>query len=260
MSDVDDLLLAGLKKLPQKPADTASREAKKAYSESMSAVVAVALADALRKRNLRETMPASLDVEDVVATPKGKSPAKARAKKRGAERRMAGGLGAKKVDVTWATEEGGLLLALSIKSVNFRDQKTGNFQKNLTNRRGDMLYESTTLHRRFPYAVLGGFIFLDKGAGTDHTGKRKSTAANAHSRFRMFTGRDDPAGRPEQYERLYIILVDANPAAPQYEVFRVGDSQNAITLETAYNELLDLIAERNPDFYEVVDGKLETSS
>lgn len=35
--------------------------------------------------------------------------------KSGAERRMSGGIGAKKVDVTWATEEGGLLLALSIK-------------------------------------------------------------------------------------------------------------------------------------------------
>jgi hypothetical protein len=120
-----------------------------------------------------------------------------------------------------------------------------------------MLYESTTLHRRFPYAVLGGFIILDKEAASDQTGKRKSTAANAHSRFRMFTGRDDPAGRPEQYERLYIVLVDANPEAPQYEVFRVGDARSAIPLETAFNELLDLIAERNPDFYEVVDGKLE---
>lgn len=259
MSDVDDLLLAALKSLPPKPADTASREAKKAYSESMSAAVAAALADALRKRNLRETMPARLDAEGVEAATRGKSAAKARTQKRGAERRMAGGLGAKKVDVTWATEEGGLLLALSIKSVNFRDQRTGNFQKNLTNRRGDMLYESTTLHRRFPYAVLGGFIFLDKGAGAGHTEKRKSTAANAHSRFRMFTGRNDPAGRPEQYERLYIILVDANPEAPRYEVFRVGDPQNVISLETAFNDVMDLIAERNPDFYEVVDGKLETA-
>jgi hypothetical protein len=258
MSDVDDILTAALKKLPPKPADTASREAKKAYSESMSAVVALALAQALRNRNLRETVPT--DVEEVLAEPKGKGTVKARTKKRGAERRMAGGLGAKKVDVTWATEEGGLLLALSIKSVNFRDQKTGNFQKNLTNRRGDMLYESTTLHRRFPYAVLGGFIFLDKGSATDETGKRKSTATTAHSRFRMFTGRDDPAGRPEQYERLYIILVDANPGAPQYEVYRVGDPKNSIPLEAAFNELLDLIAERNPDFYEVVSGKIETAT
>ncbi len=107
---------------------------------------------------------------------------------------------------------------------------------------------------------LGGFIFLDKGSATDETGTRKSTAVTAHSRFRMFTGRDDPAGRPEQYERLYIILVDANPEAPQYDVYRVGDPKNTIPLETAFNELLDLIAERNPDFYEVVGGKIETAS
>ena len=80
-------------------------------------------------------------------------------KSSGAERRMDGGLGAKKVDVTWATEHSGLLLAISIKTVNFRDRKTANFQKNLTNRRNDMLFESTTLHRRFPYAALGGFFF-----------------------------------------------------------------------------------------------------
>ncbi|MEZ5587760.1 MAG: hypothetical protein R3E46_11880 [Sedimenticolaceae bacterium] len=42
---------------------------------------------------------------------------------------MAGGIGAKKVDVTWATEEGGLLLGISIKTINFRDNKTKNFQR-----------------------------------------------------------------------------------------------------------------------------------
>jgi hypothetical protein len=123
-----------------------------------------------------------------------------------------------------------------------------------------MLYESTTLHRRFPYAVLGGFIFLDIGAKNDATGKRKSTFLNAHTRFRMFTGRDDPAGRPEQYERLYLVLVDANPIEPRYEVYRVGESMNPIQLEQAFADLLELVAERNPDFYEVVEGKLERAS
>ncbi len=50
----------------------------------------------------------------------------------GAERRLAGGIGAKKVDVTWATEESGLILAVSVKTILFRDGKTLNFQKNLT--------------------------------------------------------------------------------------------------------------------------------
>ena len=53
--------------------------------------------------------------------------------------------------------------------------------------------------------------------------------------------------------------MDANPSAPQFKVYRVGEDKNAIPLEEAFNELLDLIAERNPDFYEVVDGKLETA-
>lgn len=185
---------------------------------------------------------------------------KEKIRKTGAERRMDGGLGAKKVDVTWSTEESGLLLALSIKTINFQDQRTKNYQKNLTNRRNDTLYESTTLHRRFPFAVLGAFFFLDKGAKNDGTGKRESTFLNAHRRLKMFTGRSDPAGRPEQYERIYIVVVDASPSAVTYEAYQAGNPIQQISLEDAFNELLQMIAERSPDFYEVVEGKLEKSS
>jgi hypothetical protein len=34
-------------------------------------------------------------------------------------------------DVTWATEESGLLLACSVKIFMYRDAKSGNFQQNL---------------------------------------------------------------------------------------------------------------------------------
>src|SRR6185295_3334508 len=125
----------------------------------------------------------------------------------GAERRMAGGIGAKKVDVTWATEESGLLFAISVKSISFRDERTGNLQKNLTNRRGDMLFETVTLHRRFPYATVVGVFFLDHEARLDATPRRKSTFLNAQQRLKLFTGRNDPAGRDEQLERLYVVLL-----------------------------------------------------
>ena len=253
MSDVDDLLTAALKQLPPKPPDAANRETKKKYSESMSAVVAVAFSEALRNRNMRGSMPLASVADDILHAPKTRQ-------KKGSERRMAGGLGAKKVDVTWATDEGGLILALSIKSVNFRDTRSGNFQKNLTNRRGDMLFESTTLHRRFPYAVLGGFVFLDKDAASDATAKRRSTARNTHSRFRIFTGRDDPAGRPEQYERLYVVLVDASPEDAKYVVHRVGQPDIEIPLGAAFDDLLELVAERNPDFYEFANGRIQPAS
>ncbi|MGE7204682.1 hypothetical protein ACQKJZ_03270 [Sphingomonas sp. NPDC019816] len=123
MSPIEKAIDAALRSLQPKPDDTASSDKKKAYSEAMSAAVANTIGAELRRRGCKEARPAE-------PGELGGS---------GAERRMAGGIGAKKVDVTWATEESGLLLGISIKTINFRDSRTRNFQKNLTNRRGDML-------------------------------------------------------------------------------------------------------------------------
>ncbi len=244
MSHADATLTSGLKNLPPKPADTATAPTKKNYSQKVSEVFALALGDELRRRGLREARPSPPGVV-------GGS---------GAERRMAGALGPKKVDVTWATEESGLLMAISVKSINFVDGTTHNFQKNLTNRRTDMLFESVTLHRRFPYSVLGGYFILDKGATTDGTARRHSTFHNAHNRLRLFTERNDPAGRDEQYEKLFIVVLDANPFNPQYDIYAVGDAQNKITLDSTLEEMLLLVAERNPDFYEYDKGALKKAT
>ncbi|MEM7310284.1 MAG: hypothetical protein AAF682_26650 [Planctomycetota bacterium] len=241
MARVDDLLADALRRLPPKPGDDAPQAEKKRYSELVSQVAAEAFAEELRRRGLRETTPNPAASDGT-----------------GAERRMAGGIGAKKVDVTWATPESGLLLAVSVKTINFRDKKTGNYQKNLTNRRGDLLIEAVTLHRRFPYAVLGGFFFLDHGAEVDGTERRRSTFDNANHRLRMFTGRDDPAGRDEQFERLFLVLLDADQNPPSVRVHPVGNSQ-PVALGAAFDDLVALVAQRNHDFYEDVDGELRTS-
>jgi hypothetical protein len=241
MVRVDQLLDEALKLLPAKPADSATQSEKRRYSELVSQKLAVAIAQELRHRGLKDARPAGEgDLGDS-----------------GAERRMAGGLGAKKVDVTWATEESGLLLAISIKSINFRDSKTKNFQKNLINRRGDMLMEAVTLHRRFPYAVLGAFFFLDKEAENDDTKKRRSTLANAHSRLQLFTGRNDPAGREEQFERFYLILLDARPDIVILRPFAVGEGVTQLSFGEILDDLLKLVAQRNPDFYEFTEGNLQ---
>lgn len=240
MARVDDLLDSALRGLPPKPSDHAGATEKKRYSERVSEVVARALGQELRDRGLREARPALPGEID----------------RSGAERRMAGGLGAKKVDVTWATEESGLLLAISVKSINFRDGRSGNYQKNLMNRRGDMLIEAVTLHRRFPYSVLAGFFFMDRGAETDGTARRRSTFTNAHPRLRLFTGRDDPAGRDEQFERLYLMLLEASPAAVSLQAYEVGKPADAVPVDTILDDLLRMVAERNPDFYEFDRGRL----
>lgn len=238
---VDDLLIAALKTLPPKPPPTAGQAAKRKYSQDMSAVIALALADELRQRGMKSSLPAAPGQVGFSS---------------GAERRLAGGIGAKKVDVTWATEESGLLLGGSVKTINFKDGRTGNFQKNLTNRRGDMLFEAVTLHRRFPYAVLAGFMFLDKDAQNDGTAKRRSTFENAFTRLRLFTGREDPAGRDEQYERLYLLLVDANPFSPSFTCYHVSDPTTLVNLSDAFDEIVTIVAERNFDFYEAIGGEI----
>lgn len=239
----DDCLTAALKTLGEKPPDGATRAAKQKYSQQVSEKAALALAEELRQRGLdgaRPALPGELGLS-------------------GAERRMAGGIGAKKVDVTWATEECGLLLGISVKTINFRDQRSRNFQKNLTNRRGDMLFESVTLHRRFPYAVLGGILFLDRDAEHDATGKRRSTFVNAHDRLRLFTGRADPSGRDEQYEQLYIALMDANPFTPTARLFLAGHPTKEVAIAGALDELVAAVAERNTDFYECVNGRIRAT-
>ncbi|TVT23527.1 hypothetical protein FNH06_09585 [Amycolatopsis acidiphila] len=200
----------------------------------MSNALAAALADELRRRGLRGTRPAGPG--EVGAS--------------GAGRRLNGGLFSKKIDVSWATEESGLLLGMSIKCINFRDGRSHNYQKNLTNRRGDLAVEAVTLHRRFPYAVLAGFLVMDDGARHDGTAKRTSTFINAFPRLRIFTGRSDPSGREEQFERLYIMLVDANPFRPTLDCYRADDPSQAVPMDEIFDDLISLLVERNFDAYE----------
>jgi hypothetical protein len=240
VSRVEDLLGAALRSLPSKPADDASRNEKQYYSQQLTNVIAEAFAEELRERGLSGARPGPPGVVGLT----------------GAERRMSGGIGAKRVDVTWATEESGLLLAVSLKSINFVDRQSGNYQKNLTNRRGDLLFESVTLHRRFPYAVLAGFLFLDQGAAEDDSATRRSTYLNAHHRLQLFTGRRDPSARDEQYELLCIALHDANAFSPSVRFSEAGEPDQSLPLEDVFDMMVNLIAERNPDFYEAEEGNL----
>ena len=241
MARVDTLLDAALNRVGPKPPDSAPQAEKKSFSERVSQAIAEALAEELRHRGMADARPAPPGVT-------GGS---------GAERRMAGGIGAKKVDVTWATEESGLLLGISIKTINYRDARSGNFQKNLTNRRGDMLIEAVTLHRRFPYSVLGALFFLDKDAANDQTAQRRSTFENAHHRLQLFTGRDDPGGRDEQFEAFYLVLLDTGASTGRIRAYAVGAPNVEVPMEEVLDGLVELVAIRNPDFYECVNGSLE---
>lgn len=119
-----------------------------------------------------------------------------------------------------------------------------------------MLIEAVTLHRRFPYAVLAGFFFFDQGAEHDGTATRRSTLENAHPRMKLFTGRADPGGRDEQFERLYVALMEASPERVSIRACEVGRPWESVPLERIIEDPIGLVAERNPDFYEIEGGSL----
>lgn len=115
--------------------------------------------------------------------------------------------------------------------------------------------EAVTLHRRFPYAVLVALFFLDKDAERDGTKKRRSTFLNAHMRLQLFTDRSDPAAREEQFERFYLLLLDAD-GPKGVRAYKVGEPDRPVPMEEVISDALRLVAQRNADFYEFDEGAL----
>ncbi|MBI5420323.1 MAG: hypothetical protein HZA60_09545 [Deltaproteobacteria bacterium] len=217
-----------------RPGDHTSRPEKKNYAERLSNEVAKVVALRLRDLGVAECQPGF---------------------EGGKERQFAGGIGAKKVDVSFATETAGLVLGISIKSISFPDPRTKNYSKNLTNRRGDLLAEATTLHQRFPYAVLGGLFLFDIGASLDGTDRRPGTVTRAHEIFEAFTNRDSRSNAVEKYEHIGIVVYKASDPIG-YEYFDVGAAAPS-SLDSFLLHLLERVAERNSDHYRFDGKKLE---
>jgi hypothetical protein len=134
--------------------ESAPEAVKKRFSEILSSHLAVEVADGLRQQGFPNVKP----------TRGGPG-----------EKAFQGGLGPKKVDVSYADERHGLLLAVSVKTISFAP-----FGKNLKNRFADLCTEAITLHMRFPYSIVGGLFAFPVSANEDVTpGRALSTFKRA---------------------------------------------------------------------------------
>jgi hypothetical protein len=242
-----DRLQRAIQRAGLRPNESEPQAAKKGYSERVSNEVAPALAAELRQRGLRETQP--------------REPEERKSKTaKGSERRIAGGLGDKKVDVTFATEHAGLVLGVSVKTISWKDQKTKNFQKNLQNRKADLIFEVTTLHKRFPYAVVGGLMLLYEDAERDNLedGNQKksriSTYLRAHQLLKIFNHRSGTRNEDSKFEFLALGLYGADP--PSYRLSEAGSPDKNISLDDFLSKLLQIVAERNPEDFIYQSGRL----
>jgi len=81
----------------------------------------------------------------------------------------------------------GLQLGASLKGLNFRDDESGNFDKNLTGRLYELADEMTTVHRHLPHAFMAGIFFMPIDSCFD---KGQSSFAHTVFELRRRTDRD----------------------------------------------------------------------
>ena len=205
------------------PASDATQAHKKRYSELLSAKLAFEVADGLRGVGLT-------DVRPVRGGP--------------GERAFQGGLGPKKVDVTYADERHGLMLAVSIKSITAPP-----FGKNLKNRFADLCTEAITLHMRFPYSVVGGLFAFPVMADQDVTlGRRTSTFRRAMKLLATTSGRENYTDPGEKFETVTMMLFQPLTTETPIPTARLFDAITEVEFaeQAYYKRLKDLFHRRNP--------------
>lgn len=160
------------------------------------------------------------------------------------EKAFQGGLGPKKVDVSYSDEQHGLLFAISIKSIN-----SPPFGKNLKNRFGDLLTEAITLHLRFPYSVVCMLFAFPIASSKDITKARKvSTFERARKLFATVSGREEYTDPGEKFENVTMMLFEPFSGKKRRLSLSLLDAQtgSALTEKEYFLNLREIYNNRNP--------------
>jgi hypothetical protein len=218
MSLLDAVLATG-----PMPGAPGLQSAKKRYSEVLSQHLAVQVAEGLRAIGFTHIRPL-----------------------RGGpgEKAFQGGLGPKKVDVSYADERHGLLLAVSIKTIT-----SAPFGKNLKNRFSDLCTEAVTLHMRFPYSVVCALFAFPAAANEDVTpGRTLSTFARANKLLATISGRQEYTDPDEKFENVSMMLFQPFAEQGPSPWVRLQDSvtRQQLTEQEYFLMLRELYNHRNP--------------
>jgi hypothetical protein len=205
------------------PDPSDKREAKKSYAERLARALAQEVAAGLRALGFEGVRP--------VAGGPG-------------EKEFQGGLGPKKVDVSYADERHGLQLAVSMKSIT-----SPPFGKNLKNRFYDLCPEAITLHMRFPYAVVCALFCFPVAATEDKTPQRKvSTFDRARKLLASISGREEYTDPGEKFDNVSLMLFQPVTAGGPAPWVKLTDTISGREMaETEYLQMLrELHNKRNP--------------
>jgi hypothetical protein len=162
------------------------------------------------------------------------------------EKAFQGGLGPKKVDVSFADERHGLLLAVSVNTICAEP-----YGKNLKNRFGDLCTEAITLHMRFPYSVVCALFVMPEEANLDVTRLRRiSTFQRASMLLGTISDREDYSSAGEKFENVTMMLFRPLREDQTEPWVRLFDSRTRaeLTEQQYFQRLRDIYNVRNPHY------------
>jgi hypothetical protein len=116
--------------------------------------------------------------------------------------------GTKQLDVNYSTPQLGLALGISLKSVHLRDVSSLRFTHNMKRNEEELRIEASGYHKRQPYAVMIGVLFLPFESCDDAKKSRPSSFGSWVRHLRPYAGRVDPANEIDRFEKLYIALYE----------------------------------------------------
>jgi hypothetical protein len=200
------------------------RSAKRNFAQRLSTAVAQKIADALRSRF------------------KGINPDESGHRH---ESKTMGAGGPKKIDVNYMTPEMGLGLAVSVKTINFRDEKSRRYTKNIKRADGELRAEAQDCHLRQPFSVLAGIVLLPKDSADDGIDGR-SSLKHAWDVFRHRGGRVSHTDNPSHFELMFIGLYDTSAGnfgnSDLFEVAVEPPDRGAPKSVIKFSQALDLIS------------------
>lgn len=118
-------------------------------------------------------------------------------------------LGKKQLDINFSTPQLGLALGISLKSVHLRDVKgAARYTHNMKRNEEELRIEASGYHKRQPYAVMIGVLFLPFDSAEDGKKDNPSSFGSWVRHLRPYAGRDEPEDEIDKFEKIYIALYE----------------------------------------------------
>ena len=151
--------------------------------------------------------------------------------------------GKKQLDINFSTPQLGLALGISLKSVHLRDVKGAErYTHNMKRNEEELRIEASGYHKRQPYAVMIGVLFLPFDSADDGKKDNPSSFGSWVRHLRPYAGRDEPTDEIDRFEKIYIALYEPNGTDLRFFDVKKDPPKNGRPAELlAYREFLEAV-------------------